>query len=53
VVVGLREMMFGGVDDDGNDVWDPEQSVEGSELVAWVAEEMARLGLVPRAGPRD
>ena len=54
MVVGLREMMYGRVNDEGDDVWDPDQvCVLGADLVDWAAEEMARLGLVPEAGPRN
>ena len=50
VVRGLREMMFSGVGDGGNDVWDPgHKDVSGANLVAWVDYEMSRLHLVPEA----
>jgi hypothetical protein len=49
---GLREMMYGDVDDEGNPAWEPSREVSGADLVEWVAEELARLGLVPDAGRR-
>ena len=49
---GLRELMYGDVDGEGNPIWDPGREVGGADLVEWVAEEMARLGLVPPAGRR-
>lgn len=52
LVEGLREVMYGGTDDDGNDTWEPDLHVNGADLVAWVADEMVKHGLVPEAGPR-
>jgi hypothetical protein len=56
IVKGLREMMYRTCSDSPDsdiDLWDPDQSVSGADLVAWVAEEMGRHGLVPWVGPVD
>lgn len=52
---GLREEMYGDEEWDGEDsrpVWNPDMPVNGGDLVEWVGEEMKRLGLVPKPGPR-
>jgi hypothetical protein len=52
----LRQALYGDakVNDRGDvqPVWDPRARVEPGEFLAWVQEQMRRLGLVPRAGPR-
>lgn len=53
LVEGLREMMYGDADDEGNPTWNPDMEVVGADLVDWVCEEMSRRGLVPEAGPRE
>ena len=57
VVAGLREFLYrraadwDGTGDMPADVWDPDDEVNGGDLVQWACEEMERLGLVPATGP--
>lgn len=54
---GLREVMYrrstewDGVGDMPADHWDPDDAVNGGDLVDWVGEEFERLGLTPPARP--
>lgn len=55
LVRGLREMLYGDVGYDGEEcigVWNPDMHVDGRELVEWAKEEMGRLDLIPKPGPR-
>jgi len=47
LVKGLRRMLYGALDEDGNDVLDPDNSVDAAELAAWAVEELRQLGLTP------
>ena len=51
IVTAVRNLMYLSVDDAGNDVFDPDQNVEGADLVEDVAFELERYGLVPAYGP--
>jgi hypothetical protein len=52
----LRQALYGdarvGDQGDVRPVWDPRVRVNPAEFLDWVQEEMRRVGLVPRAGPR-
>lgn len=52
LVRGLREMLYGDVGHDGEDCWNPDMEVNGGDLVGWACEEMRRLDLIPKPGPR-